>query len=72
MFNSGNCKSCFFSRLRARGGPQAPQQLECHKRPPRLYPLPNPQGQMQYCGMWSPVEADEWCGDYLPDPNMRN
>ena len=70
--NVGTCKACFFSRLRSRGGPQNPPVLECHKAPPRLLPIPNAQGQMQYVAMWGPVEPDEWCGEFATDPNTRN
>ena len=43
-------------------------QLVCKSQSPTTVVLPNSQGSMTVIGMWPPVAADEWCGEWSDTP----
>jgi len=66
------CCECLFSRRRAVNGAKGSEpQLQCHRSPPELKPVPQQNGGMSLISFWPPIDENEWCGEFADDPAGR-
>lgn len=55
-----NCEGCKYFLFTRKGTPVG----ECHKEPPKVFPMPTQFGGMESIAMWPPVNKDAWCGEF--------